>query len=868
MAAYSPKKAYLIGLDASISSREYVLDEGRVRIGRDGNHCDVVAAGSTISRQHAGICRDLEGKGGFWISDLGSTNGLFVNGLAIKQPTLLKDGDLIGLGSSVQHHLCFQENSTKHVSWSVKIPADQFWSIGRSGANSITLPFESVVSGHHAMLYNRNGSLELVDQDSLNGTWVNGKRVRKVRVEPSDTVIIGSTYFHFILLDDGCLEVRRRECGDDIQLDCVNVGFSVTARNKKVKKILDDITLSIKPGEFVGILGPSGAGKSTLLKAVNGYLQPTEGAVFLNETSLHHAYDMFRNLIGYVPQDDILHQELSVEKSLEYTAKLRLPRDLPAEQRTNLIDSTLEALGLNHVRHQSIDQLSGGQRKRVSIGAELLTKPSVLFLDEPTAGLDPCVEDSIMRHFKTMAQHGTTILITTHILYSLDLLDKIIVLSQGRLVFFGTPQEAMSFFGYGGNPLSKPIEMFDLLENQSIRKAETVDYSREYKREVAQYYNKRYKKSQYYQKNITDCQLPFIEHSGEDSVVLKVKKSGAFARFFRMFSFSGLKGLVPLYDILPLTSRHLRLRVGSWSRIVLYALIPVLLAMVTLSQRVSGLVDESYMRQQKESLVQQLSVMTPRDTELVKVVLSPSQSDKEASLPEIVYSLKNEGVQNLPVPMSVMVMCVMAGVFLGTTCTCLEISTEKSVYERERMSSLRIADYLVAKLPLVFLITACQCLLFFALLLFSSELWDVPFYLAAPTMIAVAWSSACLGLLISAVDPTRGQLSVVFAIAAVLPQLILSGGLGPDYYNGMSRFGKIAADCLPSRWGLEMMLTAIYQQVSTPVVEWIPGFIRDTMGFSFAGSVLRKGSAVLAGQAACWLLLTAWVLKRKDIVRG
>jgi ABC-type multidrug transport system ATPase subunit len=864
------EKAYLIALDASLSSREYVLQSKAipedVTIGRDGRRCQIVAAGRTISRKHARVSVTSGRETMYWIEDIHSTNGVYINGRKIDSRVQLHDGDLIGLGSLDISHLRFQRSSRKHVDWTYTLKVQPYWLLGRSGDNDISLPFESVVSAHHALLRVRKGRLELIDRKSLNGIWVSGKRVKKAFIDPSDTVVIGSTFFHFVLLDDGRLEVNRRECGDDIQLDCVGVGYHVNLPNKRQKKILDDITLSIQPGEFVGILGPSGAGKSTLLKTLNGYIQPTTGRVMLNDTSLYDAYDMFRNSIGYVPQDDILHRELTVEKSLEYVAKLRLPRDLSTNQRKDIIDSTLEALGLNHVRQQPIERLSGGQRKRVSIGSELLTKPSVLFLDEPTSGLDPSVEEKIMRHFQKMAHNGTTVLITTHILYSLDLLDRIIILSQGKLVFFGTPKEALNFFQTSGRPLTRPIEIFDLLENPPQEKSDqTIDLSRDQRPEIAEQYSSLFNESEFYQKNITTLQTRFAGKIQENAETFNIKKkNGVQSIFSKIFSYSTMKGLFPFRDSLTLTRRHCDLRIGSVKRALLYGLIPLLLALVTLSQNVPGIMSDTDVTEQKSTLENQLTGMTVHDELVMKSVLSPHGPDEKRSLTKVIYSLKNEGVQSLPVPMSVMVMCVMTAVFLGTICTCLEISTEKSVYERERKSSLRIADYLGSKLPLIFCITSLQCCLFLLLLSLSPKLWEVPFIYVCPVMILVAWSSAALGLFVSAMDPTNGQLSVIFAIAAVLPQLILSGGLGPDYYNGLSTAGKLVADCIPARWGLEMMFTVIYQNVSLQSAVWIPDFVENTVGYTFGGQAVVHGAAILLMQACGWLLLSALLLKRRD----
>lgn len=148
------------------------------------------------------------------------------------------------------------------------------------------------------------------------------------------------------------------------------------------------------------------------------------------------------------------------------------PPDLGVEQRAALVDTTIETLGLQAVRDQPIHQLSGGQRKRVSIGAELLVRPGVLFLDEPTAGIDPGVEERLMRHFRSMADHGTTVVLTTHLLASLALLDKVAIMARGRLVYFGPPTEAPVFFG-----CPTMARIFDLLGDADERSCGPVGAS-------------------------------------------------------------------------------------------------------------------------------------------------------------------------------------------------------------------------------------------------------------------------------------------------------------------------------------------------------------------------------------------------------
>lgn len=860
----TPAKAFLVALDASLSHREYPLDDKGLTIGRDGTTCDVVAAGITVSREHARIIKDKCPGNTYRIVDLQSTNGLYINGRKIKVEAQLHEGDFISLGSPDAHHLRFQSTSIRKNSWNTVLQEKQQWAIGRSSGCDISLPFEAVVSANHAVITNNRGVLSVSDQGSLNGTWVNGIRVKKRRLQETDTVVIGSTSFQFNVVD-GRLDVTRRDCGDAIQLECVNISCKVKTRGKQTATILDNISLSLQPGEFVGILGASGAGKSTLLKILNGYIRPNSGTVLLNETSLYCAYEMFRHSIGYVPQEDILHQDLSVDKCLDFVAQLRLPRDIDSAQRANIVNSTIEALGLRDISKLRIRQLSGGQRKRVSIGAELLTRPSVLFLDEPTSGLDTIVEEKIMHHFRKMADNGTTVLITTHVLNCLDLLDRIIILAQGKLVFFGTPLEAKQFFKINEESHNGPVEIFNLLAQGPGSTFSDLPWEKSTPDiEPARQYAALYKQSKYFHHNIIDNQslsakklVSTVCNEKRDKIKSQVESAVAALRNAQFSE------LLPMHDCIVLSARHIRLRAASFSRAAFYGIIPLLLALVTLSQQGAPLPDDNTFLKQKSSFVDQLRGLPSPIGDKIKVMLSPQGESGHKELSDMLYALQYEGVQNLPLPMSAMVMCVLTAVFLGTISTCLEISSEKSIYHRERMSNLRIVDYLVSKLPLVFGITLLQCFIFLLLLNLHPTFRAVPLLSSWPVMVAVAWTSAISGLLVSTLDPTKGHFSVIMAFAVVLPQLILCGGLGPDYYNGLGDVGQVIADWTPARWGLEMMFTALYHDLPQLSAQWIPEFIRTAVGFDFGWLVIARGFGMLFAQSFCWFLFTAWLLKKR-----
>jgi ABC transport system ATP-binding/permease protein len=210
----------------------------------------------------------------------------------------------------------------------------------------------------------------------------------------------------------------------------------------------------------VAIVGGSGTGKTSLLHALNGFSPATAGKLLYNGVSLYQDLDQLRPLLGYVPQDDIVHEELTVERTLYYAARLRLPEDTRVEEIAQRTEDVLAAVGLTEHRGTEVRRLSGGQRKRVSVAVELLAKPKAFFLDEPTSGLDPALEGRMMALFRDLAERGATVVVSTHVTQNLRACDKIAWMARGgRLVFFGSPAEALRHFG-----VTQFGEVYDLLE--------------------------------------------------------------------------------------------------------------------------------------------------------------------------------------------------------------------------------------------------------------------------------------------------------------------------------------------------------------------------------------------------------------------
>lgn len=247
-------------------------------------------------------------------------------------------------------------------------------------------------------------------------------------------------------------------------------GLSVLDLKKRVgrKTLLKGISLAIKPGEFIGIIGPSGAGKSLLLGALSGTRPATSGKVFLDRADLYRNFASLKTTLSYVPQDDIVHPELTVFQSLYYTARMRLSPALNERAIRARVCEILELLEIGELGASTIGTLSGGERKRVNIGAELLTSPRYIFLDEPMAGLDFRSESRLMDFLKNLSKGGTSVIMATHVINAIDRFDRVAILSAGRLVFFGTAAEALEFFDV--KSFSEIYERMNQIEAETLER--------------------------------------------------------------------------------------------------------------------------------------------------------------------------------------------------------------------------------------------------------------------------------------------------------------------------------------------------------------------------------------------------------------
>ena len=561
-----PQSARLEFVDAMPPAAPFDVNKDSVWLGRDP-HGDIVfdANAVMVSRKHAEIRRS---NGDFIIHDGGSFNGTLVNEQRLSTPTPLYHNDEIqlGLGGPMlkfnapaklapkgaslagQRSIAVGQlasldalnlsgevgsktmvvnlgNVSQKISKDVSSAQPQLLmsltfgdkselTIGRDNKSDIRIDGLQI-SNRHAKLVRTNSGIVIEDLNSTNGVYVNGNRVSRHAITAEDAVQIGS----FQIRVDHAGNIGVFDTRSKTRIDSVNITKEVKNRaGGGSVRLLDGVSLSIQPNEFVGLLGPSGAGKSTFMDALNGMRPASGGSVLINNLDLYQHLDSLKQSIGYVPQDDIIHRELTVYRTLFYVAKLRLSSDVSRSEVNQIIEEVMDVTGLTERRNVPINQLSGGQRKRVSIAVELITKPSVIFLDEPTSGLDPATEEKIMKLFRQIAESGRTVILTTHAMENVKLFDKIVVLIRGKLAFYGKPSEALEHLGAKSfkelyDKLEEPIEQRVKQMGDGSRQQATEQVAEEWKQKFTQ--TPQYKKNVYEPlKDLGKVQSQGVQKSG------------------------------------------------------------------------------------------------------------------------------------------------------------------------------------------------------------------------------------------------------------------------------------------------------------------------------------------------------------------
>jgi ABC-type multidrug transport system ATPase subunit/ABC-type multidrug transport system permease subunit len=449
------------------------LDSGQVyRIGRD-ERADIALVDARVSWEHA----VLRTEGRVWVlEDRGSRNGTFLGSerimrLEISKPYVVhfghpEDGPVLrfeltapeqppGAGDGNRAAVAAGPNDTTFMPGVLreptsKIRVQKIMKIGRRPDNDIVVSDLGVSKQHAELRQSATGRYQILDMGSHNGTFVNGTRVNQAELKDNDIIAIGHATFRLVggelveYIDDGRASFEAHE----LQV--------VVHDGHKDKILLDGITFPLAERSMMAVIGPAGAGKSTLLNALTGKRPATTGNVFYDYRDLYENYDELRQRIGFVPQESVTHDQLTAKTALGYQAELRFPPDTGEQERTQRVGEVLDELSMTRHAETRIDRLSGGQKKRVNIGMELLTKPSLLFLDEPTSPLDPHLKRDMFAQMRKMANKdaasGQSVIVITHDVESklIDQCDRLIVLQPGgKMAYFGPPNEGLKYFNAG-----------------------------------------------------------------------------------------------------------------------------------------------------------------------------------------------------------------------------------------------------------------------------------------------------------------------------------------------------------------------------------------------------------------------------------
>lgn len=300
-----------------------------------------------------------------------------------------------------------------------------------------------LVSEKHFFIVFDGESCYIEDAHSVGGTYVNNKKIKRQKLADYDRISIPSAAYIFY-----ANKLLYSTAAGGIRIDAVNVSKRVQDRNAHGKiSLVTDVSFRIEAGEFVAVVGGSGAGKSTLLDCVNGMRPATDGKIYYDSNDYYENMNSYKGVVGYVPQRDILHDDLTVFDALRYTARLRIRARLPKEELNARVAAAIADVRLQGKEKLRISALSGGQKKRVSIAMELLSDPKVIFLDEPTSGLSPDLDMEMMELLKDLTKKGRTVVIVTHAMENLDKCDKVAFLGRGgRLCYFGSSAGALRWF--------------------------------------------------------------------------------------------------------------------------------------------------------------------------------------------------------------------------------------------------------------------------------------------------------------------------------------------------------------------------------------------------------------------------------------
>ena len=694
-------------------------------------------------------------------------------------------------------------------------------SIGRTPDNDIVISHPQV-SSRHALLHRIQSQIFVEDRGSANGTFVRGHRIppgQRIQVQSGEKIYIGPMPLQVEQGAGGAADIVQEEYSADrwagrplYEIEAWSLLLEVPDRDSPgdMKVILDNVSFKALPGDMIALMGPSGAGKTTLLLALNGYLPPSNGVVRINGEDLYNIYDNLRGSIGYVPQDDLVHPELTVFEAIKYSAKFRLPPDYEEDEIDARVEQTIKDLGLETVKNLQIGRpekkvLSGGQRKRVNIALELVTDPVILFLDEPTSGLAADDTTALITLLSDLTkQTGKTIIMTIH-QPAKDEFEKFthcLVMGYGGVpMFFGRTKEAYRFFGTWRerqrlpNDIDNPRDMFEMIAGRErplyeamlardaqaqrgeARRLAAVEWRREYEVPNNPVYRKMY--------------------SGRREIGTGQGQRGLPA------TRATTKGQFGL-----LLSRYFKVKVrdvgGTLIMLLQAPIIGLLLAVVFGGQ----------------------------EKAIPAWCLGALQQYSQPGAPPLKLHATADNT-------AAVFFLVLAACWFGTSNAAREIVSERAIYLRERMVNLGLLNYVLSKYVLLALFCMLQCTTLLAIVFFALNFpgGSQAFVEMLGALVSTSFCAVALGLLLSTVVASS-EAAMALTPIALIPQIVLGGLLVP--MSSTTRVIRAIMQAIPARWGFEGAI-APHRVALTTDEAWLIDLGRSDL----------KGEFIEAGKFKC-----------------